>query len=279
MRSWQQQRLKKYTDLITHALNHPDELKKIPGHIDLLHAYINSASNNLNLKKIKNRELIEAWVKEKVIPKIQTASKSVFWYQRYLAAKALQCSITPIQEDILDDLLHDQRPCVVVEAVVAMQRMPSEKLINSLIDKIARLQRKNHEFYFDLFVTMPDSIRDLVEKRLGYERRFYERALCYDLLRFFPKPRVYPTAYNDAKNSNVELAIAAIKHICRAEQPSEEIIQSWLDDSREDLVLTVFAKIAEHRWNNFKSQIKKYGSDSNIKIKLGAQTCLKLLEE
>jgi hypothetical protein len=191
----------------------------------------------------------------------------------------MQSELCPLDEGVLETLLRDLRPCVVVEAVSAMQRAPSEKLVNILIDKIARYQRKNHEFYFDLFTTMPDSIRDLVEKRLNYERRYAERALCYDLLRFFPKPRVYLTAYKDVKSSNIELAVAAIKHICRAEKPKNEIMEAWLADPRQDLTLIVFAKIAENRWTGFKLQVNKFLNHNDIKLKLAAKACLKLLEE
>jgi hypothetical protein len=275
LRNWQARQMKQYEREMLLAFKYPEKLKNLAIHYTILHAYINVA-NKINNKTSNTH--ISHWLTTVILPVIKKASESVFWYRRYLAAKAMQLSLTPIDEAIVEKLLHDDRPCVVVDAVLALQRAPSDRLVNALIDKIARYHRKNHEFYFDLFAVMPESIRDLIEKRLSYERRYAERALCYDLLRFFPKPRVYSAAYEDTKNTNLELAVAAVKHICRAEVPEKMLISTWLSDSREDLALLALAKIAENHWPKYMPQVRELLNSPSVRLAQGARMCLAQLE-
>lgn len=218
---------------------------------------------------------VEQVVQEILCPLAQQAAYQRFWYQRYLAAKAFTYGATSDDEATLLHLLGDSHPSVAMEASRAIRHAPTARLMNALIDKIAMYERKNYDFYLEVFRRLPLSTRDTLLERLGYERRHAEKALCYKLLMRYPADMVYAPAQQDLQSQDLEVAVAALKYLFYADSSlSPDVVRQLLEDPRRDIKILTLAAIAKRQWATLIDAVVPLLEDADSLVRLSAAKCL-----
>ncbi len=275
-RQHQQVNIKK----IQHYLQTPGALQAIPTSWQHLPSAVTALQYVAQHPSSMNPERV-LQLNEKVIrPLAKQWAKRRFWYFRYLAAKGYSYAAQAEDEAEVLALLQDSHPSVSVEASHVIKRIPTKKLVNALIDKVAHYQRKNYEFYLNVFRELPLKTQEYLVERLGYESRLTEKALCYKMLTLYSQVPKLQAAYQEVQSPNRELAIAAIQYVLAADpQPPVDWLQQLFTDPRREIKIFTLAAVAKHRWSSVIELVVKLLEDPEPLVRLSAAKALKWMGE
>lgn len=273
-RQQQQGNMKK----IQHYLQTPGALQAIPSSWQHLPSAVAALHQVAEHPSSMNPERVVQFNEKVIRPLAKRWAKRRFWYFRYLAAKGYSYAAQSADEPEVLALLQDSHPSVSIEASHVIKRIPSKKLVNALIDKVAYYQRKNYEFYLNVFRELPLNTQEYLVERLGYERRLTEKALCYKMLTLYSQVPRLETAYQEVQSPNIELAIAAIHYVLAAEpNPPAAWLQQLLADPRRDIKIFSLAAVAKHRWPSVLEPVVGMLEDPEPLVRLSAAKALKWL--
>jgi len=229
-----------------HAIEKPlkKHWKKLP--------YLILAIKEVDETKEKKSKLWEQYklefVKKHMLPITRKYARKMSWFSRFLAAKTFAMYAMPEDEKIIAKLIQDKKPAVTIECIHAIVHLPTELLLNTLIDKIATLRRKSYDLYLEPFKHLPESKKEIIVKRLIAEKDPYKRDICYRILMFFAPEPLSDVAHKDAKSKTIELCLSAIRFIVYSEDKKAlSFLHQMLNDQRWQVQVAVLQALGKLR--------------------------------
>lgn len=188
--------------------------------------------------------------KKYLLPLARKKVNSSRWFNRLLAAKTFVIHALPEDERLIGKLIQDSRPTITFEVIQAIKHLPTEYLINLIIDEMATYRRKSYDLFLLLFKDLPETCRKFIITRLSQEKNPYKRDICYRILMYF-KAIPFADTGKDAASKVLELRLSAIRFLAYSEGENaltllQEILKlyqvSW---ETKIVILQTLTKFAE----------------------------------
>jgi hypothetical protein len=243
-------------------------------------AYLILAIKEADKIKEKNSKLWEQYklefAKKHMLPIARKYARKMSWFSRFLAANTFAIYTMPEDEKIIAQLIQDPKPAVTIECIHAIVHLPTELLLNTLIDKIATLRRKSYDLYLEPFKHLPESKREIIVKRLMVEKDPYKRDICYRILMFFAPEPLSDIARKDAKSKTIALCLSAIRFIAHSEgEKALPFLHQMLDDQRWQVKVVVLQVLSDLHDTSSVNVIEKLLDSPEWWVRINASNALK----
>ena len=156
------------------------------------------------------------FIKKYLLPRARKKAKSIRWFPRFLAANVFAMYAEPEDEKSIACLIQDRNHSVAIEAVRAIKHVPTEYLMNLLIDQMALYRRKSYDLFLLELEDLPVALSGALVNRLKAEKDPYKRDICYRILLLFTRTPLLE-ARDDANSKTLELRLSALRFIAHSE--------------------------------------------------------------
>lgn len=266
--------------LLTNYDSKQAEKKTLDKHLIKLKYLILAITKICNIeKKTQQWEQYKLeFVKKYMLPSARKHAKKIRWFSRFIAAKTFALYAMPEDEKTINQLMQDSKPAVTIECIHAIVHLPTELLINTLIDQIAILRRKSYSLYFEPFKHLPKNKKSIIVKRLMKETDPYKRDICYRILMFFPPEPIEAFVYQDAKAKTIDLCLSAVRFIAYSEgEKALPFLHQMLYDDRWQIKVIILHALVDLNDTSSIDNIEKLLDDQEWWVKINAANALKKL--
>lgn len=256
----------------------PQKIKKKWHKMIILINALNYFDFTKNKKSFWHTELRNHYLKQILLPIARKYARSEQKTKRLLAARAFFFVAEKQDEHLIISLMKDQILAIALESKFAALQIPSEKMINSLIDSTSAIKPLGYEQIMPVFQKLPDQSSTFLIKRLNDETDVYKRKFCYMALKYFTNNHVTERAYQDIYAANTVLALSVIDYLTVC--PKEEalaILIDLLNDERDTIKIATLSALRQLGAHQYIQQIAELLNDLSYLVRLkAALTLLKL---
>lgn len=211
-----------------------------------------------------------------LLPIARKKYASRIWMNRLLSSQCFELWMENQDEEIVCKLLDDKIPIIHLHATIAAIKFSSIKLINLVINNMAKRRRLGQAVYLKIFDQAAPQARQFIEDRLKTERDFFVRATCYKILITFKEFNTDIDTTADIRSSNMELRLSAMRY-CSLAQKNDAIplLISLLSDPQWEVRAASNRLLGDLHASQAISEIANGLKDKNWWVRVNAANTLK----
>lgn len=252
----------------------PRKWKKLPILFPVF-ANLDQTSKGPGWNKIR-----EPLLKEVLLPAARRKAYSRRWIMRFFACKVFELSSEKKDEKALIKLAQDKVPLVYLHAVTAAVHSGSEKAIEIIIQRIAKVYWVIQFIYLEPFKKATKEEQAMVERYLLEATDPAIRTACYKVLLQFPKVGSKLDITKDLQSTSFELRLAVLKYITQFdEQAAIPLLIEKLKDDHWEVRLVALHRLGTLKVKKAMPQIADALNDQEWWVKMSAAEVLKSFGE